>query len=92
MNTEMTYQDGNWCCSEECTVVESYYYPWIKGNKIVNCTGTALTLQQQCKKEDKQSPSCNFYPSDVHKNSLATRSHVDVCKDNRYDLNISYGE
>ena len=86
----MTYQDGNWCCSEECTVVESYAKNW-KGNKIVNCTGAVLSLQQQCKKEDKQSPSCNFYPSDQDRNWIATRSHVDVCNDNRYNLNISYG-
>ena len=85
----MTYQDGNWCCSEECIVVENFG----SGRaKIVNCTGTHLNLQQQCKKEDKQSPSCNFYPFDEHRNLIPTRSHVDVCKDNRYDLNISYGE
>ena len=89
----MTYQDGNWCCSEECTVVEYGQEFWNNGSAIiVNCTGTALSLKQQCKKEDKQSPSCNFYPFDEDRNSRATRSHVDVCKDNRYNLNISYGE
>ena len=79
----MTFENGNWCCSEECTVVEADEY---YGVKIVNCTGAPLSLQQSCKREDKQSPSCNFYRSDEDRNWGATRSHVDICKDNRYDL------
>ena len=75
--------------SDNCTVVEKYSESWRKGEpKIVNCTGAALSLKEQCKKKKEESPSCNFYPNDEDRNYYAPRSHVDICNDNRYDLKV----
>ena len=86
-NSEIRYNDGQWCCqstSNECTVVEKYDYG---GAKIVNCTGTSIPLTQQCPNEETQTSTCNFYPSDKNRNSEAIRSYIDTCND-KYDINI----
>ena len=71
-----------WCCKtteDQCT--EGFY-----GNLI--CTGTALSLSDQCHDEANDAPSCNYYPLDEYRyhyyNKKTYRSYIDLCQDNRY--------
>ena len=85
-NTMIRYRDDKWCCSNNCTVQETF--DWIYkslGNKIVSCYGETLNLNQQCQTGN----TCNFYPDDKNRNFLSIRSYLDVCGNKRYDINIS---
>ena len=49
----------------------------------VTCIGKPLNLTQQCQSNDNDLPRCNHYPMDYNRNSIAGRSYVDICQDNK---------
>ena len=80
-NTMIRYYDDKWCCSNNCTVKETYFgMSESLGYKIVSCYGETLNLNQQCQIGN----TCNFYPDDKSRNFLSPRSHLDVCGNKRY--------
>ena len=81
--TQFSYEDKRWCCkttSEECTLTTTQYYDRAIE---VKCIGIPLNLTQQCHHNDNDSPGCNYYPMDIHRNFEAARSYVDICQDNK---------
>jgi len=80
-NFEIRYDEAKWCCkstSDECEVVK-------RDNKghaiIVKCIGASLPLTKQCQNDQTNTPTCNFYPPDKHRNFRASRSYMDICND-----------
>ena len=81
--TQFGYDDRKWCCkttSEKCTTRTRYHH---RGPVEVKCIGIPLNLTQQCHHNDNDSTRCNYYPMDSYRVSIAARSYVDICQDNK---------
>ena len=75
-STEIKYDDGRWCChTNDCKV----------GRNIVECSGKALGLKQQCHNNNENTSPCNHYASDPYRNYRESRSYMDICQDGRYE-------
>ena len=75
--TEFAFGDRQWCCSQECQIDEKH---WSGRPLHVTCTGKLKKLTEQCHINDNM--TCNYYPS-AHRYRDNTRSHMDICDDNR---------
>ena len=77
---------GLYCCQKTKEQCKSQYLDIIE----VTCTREVLNLTQQCHNE------CNFYGFDIYRNNYnnvgnqTIRSYLDICQDNRYELNSQF--
>ena len=83
-NAEVSFKwdEGLWCCkSSKASCEVEKYADWDSDvAEVVNCVGKAIPLEQQCIDNNK---TCNYFPEDPFRNYYASRSHIDICNDNK---------
>ena len=78
------YDEGLWCCKssmESCKVKKYYDSDSDSVAEVVTCIGKAIPLTQLC--FDHNNRTCNYFPGDPYRNRWASRSHKDICNDDK---------
>ena len=76
---------GLWCCkssNDRCKVEK--YADWnSRTATVVSCVGKAIPLTKQCFDNNKRTSTCNDFHTDPWRNFHSSRSHIDICHDNK---------
>ena len=81
-NAEVSFRhdEGLWCCKSSKASCEVKNY---NGAEVANCVGKAIPLTQPCFDANTRTSTCNYFPEDPFRNYWASRSHIDICNDNK---------
>ena len=80
----LKYNDTRYCCPEpgEKCIKDSYYSDWSYFDDVL-CNGIPLDFSQRCQFDHEEKPVCHYHPYDPYRNYKFSRSHMDICGDDR---------
>ena len=85
--TEVSFRSDQdlWCCksSNDSCKVKKYAARNSEVAEVVSCDGEAIPLTQQCFDNNKRTSTCNYFHTDPFRNFFTSRSHIDICHDNK---------